>query len=230
VSQQRLSAPLAAVEALPDAGTDAIGLARLTLAEGTDLIPAGSGFLPENWLLEAVPASELTRLVKKRRAQPWLPCPPQGLIELREHIAARLVQNGIAAGTANLMTTFGASQAFDLLARILFSPGDAVLVEDPGYFVLFEQLRAHHVRLIPVPRHSAGPDLAVLEAACRAASVARLLHADPAAQSDRFERGRRALPSHSLARGAVRLCDRGGRRLRRLCTRGRRCGWRRLTA
>jgi DNA-binding transcriptional MocR family regulator len=66
------------------------------------------------------------------------------------------------------MTTFGASQAFDLLARILFSPGDAVLVEDPGYFVLFEQLRAHHVRLIPVPRHSAGPDLAVLEAACRA--------------------------------------------------------------
>jgi DNA-binding transcriptional MocR family regulator len=168
VSQQRLSAPLAAVEALPDAGTDAIGLARLTLAECTDLIPAGSGFLPENWLLEAVPASELTRLVKKRRAQPWLPCPPQGLIELREHIAARLVQNGIAAGTANIVTTFGASQAFDLLARILFSPGDAVLVEDPGYFVLFEQLRAHHVRLIPVPRHSAGPDLAVLEAACRA--------------------------------------------------------------
>jgi DNA-binding transcriptional MocR family regulator len=168
VSQQRLSAPLAAVEALPDAGTDAIGLARLTLAECTDLIPAGSGFLPENWLLEAVPASELTRLVKKRRAQPWLPCPPQGLIELREHIGARLVQNGIAAGTANIMTTFGASQAFDLLARILFSPGDAVLVEDPGYFVLFEQLRAHHVRLIPVPRHSAGPDLAVLEAACRA--------------------------------------------------------------
>src|SRR6478672_11824715 len=131
VSQQRLSAPLAAVEALPDAGTDAIGLARLTLAECTDLIPAGSGFLPE-------------------------------------HIGARLVQNGIAAGTANIMTTFGASQAFDLLARILFSPGDAVLVEDPGYFVLFEQLRAHHVRLIPVPRHSAGPDLAVLEAACRA--------------------------------------------------------------
>lgn len=168
VAQQRLSAPLAAVEALPDPGTDALTLARLTLAECTDLIPAGSGFLPENWLLEAVPASELTRLVRKRRAQPWLPCPPQGLIELREHIAARLVQNGIAAGTANIVTTFGASQAFDLLARILLSPGDAVLVEDPGYFVLFEQLRAHHVRLIPVPRHSAGPDLAALEAACRA--------------------------------------------------------------
>jgi len=33
---------------------------------------------------------------------------------------------------------------------------------------LFEQLRAQHVRLIPVPRHADGPDLAALEAACRA--------------------------------------------------------------
>jgi DNA-binding transcriptional MocR family regulator len=88
--------------------------------------------------------------------------------ELREHIAARLVHGGIAASAANIVTTYGASQAFDLLARILFAPGDAVLVEDPGYFVLFEQLRAHHVRLIPVPRGANGPDLAALEAACRA--------------------------------------------------------------
>ena len=88
--------------------------------------------------------------------------------QLREHIAARLVQNGIAASAANIVTTAGASQAFDLLARILLSPGDAVLVESPGYFVLFAQLRAHHVRLIPVPRTAAGPDLAALEAACQA--------------------------------------------------------------
>ena len=92
----------------------------------------------------------------------------RGCRELREQIATRLVQHGIAAGAANIITTYGASQAFDLLARILLAPGDAVLVEDPGYFVLFEQLRAHHVRLIPVPRHADGPDLAALEAACRA--------------------------------------------------------------
>src|ERR1700722_1842355 len=68
VSARRLSAPLTAVEALPDPGTDALALASLTLSQGTDLIPAGSGFLPENWLLEAEPASVLTRLVKNRRA------------------------------------------------------------------------------------------------------------------------------------------------------------------
>jgi DNA-binding transcriptional MocR family regulator len=167
VTAQRLSAPLAAIEALPDPGSDALALARLSM-QSMDLIAAGSGFLPENWLLEAAPAGVLTRLVRSRRAQPWLPCPPQGLSELREQIAARLVQHGIAAGAANIVTTYGASQAFDLLARILLAPGDAVLVEDPGYFVLFEQLRAHHVRLIPVPRHADGPDLAALEAAARA--------------------------------------------------------------
>jgi len=168
VTPRRLSAPLTAVEALPDPATDAMGLTRLTLSQCADLIPAGSGFLPENWLLEASLHSELTRLAKSRRAQLWLPCPPEGMGELREHIAARLVHGGIAASAANIVTTYGASQAFDLLARILFAPGDAVLVEDPGYFVLFEQLRAHHVRLIPVPRGANGPDLAALEAACRA--------------------------------------------------------------
>ncbi len=168
VTPQRLSAPLAAIEALPDPGSDALSLARLSMSQSLDLIAAGSGFLPENWLLEAAPGGVLRRLVRGRRAQPWLPCPPQGLTELREQIAARLVQHGIATGAANIVTTYGASQAFDLLARILLAPGDAVLVEDPGYFVLFEQLRAHHVRLIPVPRHADGPDLAALEAAARA--------------------------------------------------------------
>ena len=87
---------------------------------------------------------------------------------MREQLAERLVQRGIAVGPANIVTTFGASQAFDLLARILFAPGDTVLVEDPGYFVLFEQLRAHHVKLVPVPRRANGPDIEALEAACRA--------------------------------------------------------------
>jgi len=145
-----------------------MALARLCLAPSADIVAAGSGFLPENWLLETTPPAVLTRLARGRRSQTFLPCPPQGLPELREQIATRLLQHGIAAGAANIVTTYGASHAFDLLARILFAPGDTVLVEDPGYFVLFEQLRAHHVRLIGVPRRADGPDVASLEDACRA--------------------------------------------------------------
>jgi DNA-binding transcriptional MocR family regulator len=167
VCQRPVPNPLVAIEALPDPGTDALALARHALANSSNIIAAGSGFLPESWFLEAVPASVVNRLARGRRPEAWLPCPPQGQPGLREQIAARLVQRGIAAAASNIVTTFGASQAFDLLGRILFAPGDAVLVEDPGYFVLFEQLRAHHVRLIPVPRTCTGPDLEALEAACR---------------------------------------------------------------
>src|SRR5580693_6254007 len=167
VTQRRLSAPMVAIEALANAGTDALSLARLCLRQSADIVAAGSGFLPENWLLEAASGAVLTRLARGHRVQPWQPCPPQGLPELREQIATRLVQHGIAASAAHIITTYGASQAFDLIARLLFAPGDAVLVEDPGYFVLFEQLRAHHLRLIPVPRRANGPDLEALEEACR---------------------------------------------------------------
>jgi DNA-binding transcriptional MocR family regulator len=168
VTHRRLAAPLVAIEAFDDPGSDAMALTRLCLANSADIVAAGSGFLPENWLMETTPAAVLTRLARGRRSQTWLPCPPQGLTELREQIATRLLQHGIATSAAHIVTTYGASHAFDLLARILLSPGDTVLVEDPGYFVLFEQLRAHHVRLIGVPRHADGPDVEALEAACRA--------------------------------------------------------------
>ena len=168
VCKLSLATPLLAIEAATDPGTDALALARMSLTHSSDIIAAGSGFLPQNWLMEAVPAAVLSRLSRGRRPQAWLQCAPQGLLELREQIAARLVQHGIAAGAANIVTTFGASQAFDLVGRILLAPGDAVLVEDPGYFVLFEQLRGQHVNLIPVPRTATGPDLEVLESACRA--------------------------------------------------------------
>jgi DNA-binding transcriptional MocR family regulator len=166
VTRQRPATALTAIEALPQSESEVLALTRLCMS--STLIAAGSGFLPENWLLEAAPSTILTRLSRGRRPQAWQPCPPQGLLELREQIVGGLSHHGIAASAANVVTTFGASQAFDLLARCLLTAGDAVLVEDPGYFVLFEQLRAHHVRLIPIPRRADGPDLEALEAACRA--------------------------------------------------------------
>jgi DNA-binding transcriptional MocR family regulator len=167
VVKRRSTSALPVIESLPDPGSDAIALASATLSTSSEIIAAGSGFLPAAWYAEALPANVMARVTHTRRPQAWLPCPPQGVGELREQLARRLVQRGIAVGPANIVTTFGASQAFDLLSRILFAPGDAVLVEDPGYFVLFEQLRAHHVKLIPVPRLSNGPDVEALESACR---------------------------------------------------------------
>ena len=48
VTRRRPAAPLAAIEALPDTGSDALALARLSMSQSTELIAAGSGFLPDH--------------------------------------------------------------------------------------------------------------------------------------------------------------------------------------
>src|SRR5215469_16745609 len=48
VCRRRLPTPLVAIEALPDPGADALTLARISLSSSSDVIAAGSGFLPEN--------------------------------------------------------------------------------------------------------------------------------------------------------------------------------------
>ncbi len=170
VATRAVSPALPAIEAVPnpDPGSDALALLRAGLADPSVVIAAGSGFLPDSWIQELAFGAILSRLARSRRPQLWATCPPQGLRELREQIAGKLQRQGIAVGMDNLMTTIGASQAFDLLCSCLLAPGDAVLVEDPGYFGLFEQLRAHHLRLVAVPRGASGPDLEALEEACRA--------------------------------------------------------------
>ena len=47
--------------------------------------------------------------------------------------------------------------------RYLLKPGDAALVDDPGYYNLFGNLRLQGVEMLAVPRNPDGPDLAILE-------------------------------------------------------------------
>jgi DNA-binding transcriptional MocR family regulator len=63
-----------------------------------------------------------------------------------------------------VLLTQGSSQALDLAARRLVKPGDAVLVDDPGYPNLMFMLRFLGARLVGVPRTPQGYDTAALEA------------------------------------------------------------------
>src|SRR5207249_9938898 len=91
------------------------------------------------------------------------PSPPQGSIGLLRQLSERLRSAGIFAAPAQIVTTIGASQALDLLLRALMRPGDAVVVEDPGYVFFSAQARAMNLKLLPVPRHPDGPDLDAFE-------------------------------------------------------------------
>jgi GntR family transcriptional regulator/MocR family aminotransferase len=78
---------------------------------------------------------------------------PQGNPALREAIASHIsFARAVACEPDDVVVTNGAQQAFDLLARVLVTPGKTVLaVEDPGYAPLRSVFMASGARIVGVP-------------------------------------------------------------------------------
>ncbi|MBV4539638.1 PLP-dependent aminotransferase family protein [Pseudomonas vlassakiae] len=132
--------------------------------EGHDeLLKLGCGWLPNSWRADVELAQAIRQVSRGAPQDLFDYCPPLGLASLRLHVHKRLARLDIAAGPERILTVQGASHGLDLLVRTLLRPGDTVLVENPGYYNLFNLLRQHQVHMLPVPRTAAGPDLAVLE-------------------------------------------------------------------
>ena len=132
--------------------------------EGHDqLLKLGCGWLPSAWRADAELAQAIRQVSRGNPQDLFDYCPPQGLASLRLQLHKRLARLDIAAAAERILTTQGASHGLDLLVRTLLRPGDTVLVENPGYYNLYNLLRQHQVRMLPVLRTVAGPDIDVLE-------------------------------------------------------------------
>jgi DNA-binding transcriptional MocR family regulator len=129
--------------------------------EGTVL--AGGAWLPPSWLDEMGIRQSLGILARKAGPHLIEYGNPYGYLPLREHLALLLSEIGITARASQIVMTQGTSQALDFVVRQFVKPGDAVLVDDPGYFNLFGNLRLHGARLLAVPRNPDGPDIPALE-------------------------------------------------------------------
>ena len=114
----------------------------------------GCGWLPNDWLFEDGVRRSLRQLATDGAELGGYGL-PQGHLALRLLIAESLAEHQIAAGAEHVLLTQGSSQALDLAARRLVRPGDAVLVDDPGYPNLMFMLRFLGARLIGVPRRPA---------------------------------------------------------------------------
>ncbi|MFN3985122.1 MAG: PLP-dependent aminotransferase family protein [Rhodocyclaceae bacterium] len=93
---------------------------------------------------------------------------PWGYRPLRERLALMLTDRAIEASPDQILLTYGANHALDLVARQLLEPGDTVLVDSPGYYPLFGKLRLSRIRIVGVRRGAEGPDLEDLAAKCDA--------------------------------------------------------------
>lgn len=79
-----------------------------------------------------------------------------GFEPLRQAIAAYLSwQRGVVCQPEQVVIVNGAQQALDLLARLLLTPHDQVLMETPGYADAYTLFQTHgvHVNTVPVDDH-----------------------------------------------------------------------------
>jgi DNA-binding transcriptional MocR family regulator len=140
-----------------------VWLIRRLLEARDDTVLAGSPWLPNAWMDELGIRQGLSLLARKNGTHLLEYGNPFGYLPLREHLALMLSELGIAVQAPQIVLTQGTSQALDLIMRHFIKPGDAVLVDDPGYYNLFGNLRLHGARLLGVPRNADGPDIAALE-------------------------------------------------------------------
>ena len=130
--------------------------------ENTTLV--GGPWLPNSWLDEGGIRQSLNVLSRKNGAYLLEYGQPFGYLPLREYLAQMLAGLGVAAHPGQSLLTRGVSEGLELIIRYLLKPGDSALVDDPGYYNMFGNLRLHGVDMLPVPRNPDGPDISILEA------------------------------------------------------------------
>lgn len=138
-------------------------------------------FKPGRPSLDHFPAATWRRITSRhlRRLSPELARygEPAGYWPLREAIAAYLRRSrAVICNPDQVVVTAGAQQALDLLARLLLSPGQRVVVENPCYPGAVAVFRAARAKLIAVPVDAQGIQIDFLP------QGARLLYVTPSHQ------------------------------------------------
>jgi len=148
---------------LPGTVLDVSWLLRAQRRQSPGSEQPGAGLLPENWLDHELVSAAVRGVGRSRGSWLLKYGSVEGYLPLREALSTRLALNGIAVSPEQILTTAGATEAIDLVARRFLAPGDTVFVEDPAWFVMFARFAAFGARIVGVPRGADGPDLVALE-------------------------------------------------------------------
>src|ERR1700733_6381421 len=118
--------------------------------------------------LPSFPRATWERLERKtRRGSAWLSyAQTAGDASLRKALASHLRQfRGLTLDARDVLIVDGAQSAFTLIAGLMLEPGDAVIVEDPGYTAAHAAFAAGGARVLGVPIDDNGLAAADLPAA-----------------------------------------------------------------
>ncbi|MET8085871.1 PLP-dependent aminotransferase family protein [Micromonospora sp. NPDC005237] len=142
--------------------------------------------------------------------------PAEGALSLRAQITALLRRSrALDATRENTVVTSGATQAMDILVRLLVGPDDVVIIEDPSHTVLRQIFGYSRAAVVPVGVDEEGLRVDEIECQVRAHGLdparVRLVYVTPSHQFPTgfimSERRRRALLRWAREHGATVLED-----------------------
>ena len=142
---------------------DIVWMMREQFKTVPDALPVGDGFPPVEWLSDVRLDKHHHKVVRTGLGALFRYGSRFGYAPLRSHLVRKLGDFGIDAEPRQIVLTQGANAALDLVIRYFVPPGGTVLVDDPGYYLLFGKLKLAGANIVGVPRLADGPDLAALE-------------------------------------------------------------------
>jgi DNA-binding transcriptional MocR family regulator len=142
---------------------DTVWLMREQLRTQPDSLAVGDGFPPVEWLREVRLDKYHQNVIRTGLGTLMRYGSRFGYAPLRDQLVRKLGDFGIDVEARQLVLTHGANDALDLVVRYFVPPGGKVLVDEPGYYVLYGKLRIASAQVLGVPRLADGPDLEALE-------------------------------------------------------------------
>jgi len=146
-----------------DRAMDVLWLLRNALNQPNLKPVPGAGWLPHDWMDTAGIQRSLRNIAQRPGRHLTEYGTPQGYLPLRQQIQLRLAELKIQVDADQVLLTTGATHALDLVARYYVRPGDNVLVDDPGYFILFGTLKSYGANIVGAPWNKDGPDVEKFE-------------------------------------------------------------------
>jgi DNA-binding transcriptional MocR family regulator len=90
----------------------------------------------------------------------------QGNASLRKQIARQAFNWGGVPSEDDIIVTAGAVEALSLCVKAITKPGDAIAIESPTYFAIFQVMESHGLKVVEIPTDAVfGIDLDYLEKA-----------------------------------------------------------------
>lgn len=87
----------------------------------------------------------------------------EGYMPLRVLLSEKMREKGIGSKAESILLTTGSQQAIDLFTRVMISPGDVILTENPTYLAALQVFQSFEAHIVPVEGDHEGMDPEDLE-------------------------------------------------------------------